>query len=190
MDNDNIDDKIILNALGALENSEKEEFEKFLLSSNLKTKELTGEFNNLMVLLNKTLPSENIGTLNEIKEKILNKINESENDSTKNDFRFVFSENNKWFTHPVVNNIKIKQLSFNEKNGYAVLILDVPPGTEYPDHHHNGAEECYIIEGDLYSEGKYLKKGDFLHADSNSEHKKLYTKNGCKLLLIVSSEDM
>ncbi|MCY7363196.1 MAG: hypothetical protein LH629_14190, partial [Ignavibacteria bacterium] len=57
------------------------------------------------------------------------------------------------------------------------------------EHHHSGAEECYVISGDVYAQGTVLGPGDFHHAEGGSDHEMLYTKNGCTLLLVVEPKD-
>jgi anti-sigma factor ChrR (cupin superfamily) len=72
---------------------------------------------------------------------------------------------------------------------YATLLLDVAPGTRFPSHHHEGAEECYVVSGSLFTCGRRLNAGDFVHADGNTDHDELFTEEGCRVLLIVTPED-
>jgi quercetin dioxygenase-like cupin family protein len=101
---------------------------------------------------------------------------------------FIFSDEGEWMPHPV-KGILIKQLALDTVRGYATLLMKVPPGTEYPEHHHSGPEECYVLEGDLHAAGRVLGPGDFHHADAGSDHGRLFTKGGCTLLLVVAPSD-
>jgi anti-sigma factor ChrR (cupin superfamily) len=102
---------------------------------------------------------------------------------------FVYRDDQEgWLDHPV-KGIKFKQLAYYPEKGYAALLMKVPPGTEYPDHHHTGPEECYVIEGDMIAHGRTLGPGDFHHADAGSDHGVLRTNNGCTLFLVVARED-
>ena len=91
-----------------------------------------------------------------------------------------------WLPHPVPG-IRVRLLSSNRD--YSTLLLDVAPGTRFPPHHHSGAEDCYVIAGSLFTWGRRLGPGDFLHADPGSDHTEMWTVDGCQVLLIVSPED-
>jgi anti-sigma factor ChrR (cupin superfamily) len=103
-------------------------------------------------------------------------------------FAFRFSSDESWRPHPVPG-IRMKVLARNSERGYATLLLDVAPGTRFPSHHHDGAEECYVISGSLFTCGRRLSAGDFVHADGNTDHDELFTEEGCRVLLIVTPED-
>jgi len=92
----------------------------------------------------------------------------------------------KWMPHPVPG-IRVRVLSMNR--GYATLFLDVAPGTRFPPHHHGGAEECYVVSGSLFTWGRRLGPGDFLHADPGTDHSEMWTEEGCQVLLVVPPED-
>jgi anti-sigma factor ChrR (cupin superfamily) len=93
-----------------------------------------------------------------------------------------------WLPHPVPG-IRMKVLALNRAAGYATLLLDVAPGTRFPPHHHGGAEECYVVSGSLYTCGRRMVAGDFLHADSETDHGELWTEEGCRVLLVVPPDD-
>ena len=102
-------------------------------------------------------------------------------------FAFRFSRD-EWRPHPVPG-IRMKVLARNVERGYATLLLDVAPGTRFPPHHHDGAEECYVVSGTLFTCGRQLGPGDFVHADGNTDHGELFTEEGCQVLLVVPPED-
>jgi len=95
---------------------------------------------------------------------------------------------NDWLPHPVPG-IRMKVLSVNRRNGYATLLLDVKAGTRFPAHHHEGDEECYVLSGSIFTLGRRLGPGDFVHADADTEHGELWTDEGAQVLLIVPPED-
>lgn len=103
-------------------------------------------------------------------------------------FSFHHATDSQWMAHPVPG-IKMKVLSLNRPSGYATLLLDVAPGTRFPPHHHEGAEECYVISGSLYTCGRRLDAGDFVHADADTDHGELYTDDGCQVILVTPPED-
>jgi anti-sigma factor ChrR (cupin superfamily) len=94
----------------------------------------------------------------------------------------------KWIQHPVPG-IRVRILSLNRERGYATLFLDVAPGTRFPAHHHGGAEECYVVSGSLFTWGRRLAAGDFVHADANTEHSEMWTDEGCQVLLVEPISD-
>jgi anti-sigma factor ChrR (cupin superfamily) len=92
----------------------------------------------------------------------------------------------KWIPHEVPG-IRVRVLSMNR--GYATLLLDVEPGTRFPPHHHGGAEECYVLSGSLFTWGRRLGPGEFLHAEAGTDHSEMWTEEGCQVLLVVPPED-
>ena len=103
-------------------------------------------------------------------------------------FSFQFGSDAGWLPHPV-SGIRMKVLALNRQAGYATLLLDVAPGTRFPAHHHDGAEECYVLSGSLYSFNRRMVAGDFLHADAGTDHGELSTEEGCRVLLVVRPDD-
>lgn len=103
-------------------------------------------------------------------------------------FAFRFDADGDWLPHPVPG-IRMKVLARNDARGYATLLLDVAPGTRFPAHHHDGAEECYVISGSVFSCGQRFAAGDFLHADAHTDHGELWTDEGARVLLVVTPED-
>jgi len=83
----------------------------------------------------------------------------------------------------------MKILAVNTRRGYATLLLDVAPGTRFPAHHHGGAEECYVVSGSLFTCGRRLGAGDFVHADGETDHGELWTEEGCRVILVVPPEE-
>ena len=103
-------------------------------------------------------------------------------------FAFHYASSDTWRPHPVPG-IRMKVLSLNRAGGYSTLLLDVAPGTRFPAHFHSGAEECYVLSGSLFTCGRHLHAGDFVHADANTHHDELFTEEGCQVLLIAPPEE-
>jgi anti-sigma factor ChrR (cupin superfamily) len=103
-------------------------------------------------------------------------------------FAFVRGADDDWMPHPVPG-IRMKVLALNKQRGYATLLLDVAPGTRFPSHHHGGAEECYVVSGSLFTCGRRLGAGDFVHADADTDHGELWTEEGCRVILVVPPEE-
>jgi len=194
----NIEDKIIFNSLGLLSKEEKDILKSEIDNSSGLERNDVQDFNNLTSLFPKLLSNKvkDVSPSVRVKEKLFEKINAKENfknkgnhlESGKTDFGFIFSDSSEWIPYST-EGIKFKLLSLNQNKGYLMLLFKAGPGSTYPSHHHTSAEECYVIEGDLYAEGKVLGPGDFHHAEAGSDHGQLYTKNGCTLLLVVDPVD-
>lgn len=122
-----------------------------------------------------------------VKRKILAQISGAD-ESVPRGFEFRYNADPDWYPHPVPG-IRMKVLSMNQQSGYATLLLDVAPGTRFPPHDHHAAEECFVVSGSLFTCGRKMVAGDFLHADANTEHGELYTEDGCRVLLVVEPED-
>ncbi|MEO8209596.1 MAG: cupin domain-containing protein [bacterium] len=188
------EDKIIFNSLGLLDKEEKTEFKSAIKNLTEDERITASEFNNLVSLFPHILKSsfKEFSPSAAVKEKLFEKINKkksSDSQINKDGFEFIFSDSNDWTQHPEVEGIKVKRLAVNQDKGYLMILMKAAAGSQYPSHHHTGAEECYVLEGDVYAEGKVLGPGDFHHAEGGSDHDPLYTKNGCTLLLVVDPKD-
>ena len=81
-----------------------------------------------------------------------------------------------------------KPLHVDPDRHYVTMLVRMEPGSSYPGHVHAGAEECYVLSGDLRVGAEVLHGGDYQVAPVGSEHGVQSTEGGC-LLLIVSSQD-
>ena len=121
----------------------------------------------------------------DLKGRLMQRVREATEPSG---FSFAWRADDNWIPH-VVPGIRMKVLALNKRRGYATLLLDVQPGTRFPAHHHGGAEECYVISGSLFTCGRRLGAGDFVHADGDTDHGELWTEEGCQVILIVPPEE-
>jgi anti-sigma factor ChrR (cupin superfamily) len=103
-------------------------------------------------------------------------------------FTFHHAGDDGWLPHPIAG-IRMKVLALNTARGYATLLLDVAPGTRFPAHHHGGAEECYVVSGSIFTCGRRLGPGDFVHADADTDHGELWTEEGAQVILIVPPDE-
>ena len=115
----------------------------------------------------------------EVKRQLMDRIRAAEPEG----FVFHWTKDDQWMPHPVPG-IRMRVLALNKSRGYATLLFDVAPGTRFPAHHHGGAEECYVVSGSLYTCGRRLTAGDFVHADAGTDHGELWTEEGCQVILV------
>lgn len=85
---------------------------------------------------------------------------------------------------------RFKMLSLDLERNFALLYAQLDPGTRYPAHHHSASEECYVLTGDLTTEGRTLRAGDFYRADAHTDHEGLFSAEGCTALFIVPARDL
>ena len=145
------------------------------------------EFDDLIALSLAQLAGGGDGPRPEVRERLLLRIRE-ESPSIPAGFTFRLAARDKWLPHPVPG-IRMRVLAMNRAQGYAILLLNAAPGARFPPHHHTGDEECYVISGSLFTCGRRIGPGDFLHADADSDHGELWTDEGCEVLLVVRPED-
>lgn len=100
----------------------------------------------------------------------------------------VFPDAMEWCKHPVPG-VWFKVLSESRKRGYITMLMKVEPGVRFPEHHHSGDEECYVINGSIIINGRRLGPGVLHHGDENSDHAVLSTDEGALLLLVVAKDD-
>lgn len=84
--------------------------------------------------------------------------------------------------------VLVKRLSLDPENRMTTMLIRMRAGTCYPRHRHGGAEECYVLEGDLHVGDLVMRSGDFQRAEADSVHVPQFTESGC-LLLVTSSLD-
>lgn len=188
---------VILNSLGLTDKKSRKVFKSAIIAAGKSDRKLIRSYNNLLSLISMSVLSGKILTPDPlIKDRVFKNLNlknkkEAISGSVKKrkNFEFILTGANEWMPHPKLKGIEIKPLSLNNEKGYLMLLMKASAGSEYPPHHHNGAEECYVLDGDVLVEGKTLGPGDFHHAERGSNHKSLSTKNGCTLLLVVDPLD-
>lgn len=181
---------------GGLNEKEAKQFAEFLSSTDADRRR---DFSKLVwTAAHLTSMNKQVAPPASVKQSLMDRIKIEKNKAENNEstskvhepLSFVMADEGKWFPHPLTAEIKVKLLSIERKRGYATILIEVPPGVRYPEHHHHGAEECYVLEGDLHVAGRVLGPGDFHHADEDSDHGELYTINGGKALLVVDIKDL
>lgn len=100
----------------------------------------------------------------------------------------IFPDAMEWRKH-VVPGVWFKVLSESKNRGYITMLMKVEPGTRFPEHHHSGEEECYVLSGSISINGKRLGPGVLHHGDEDSDHAVLSSDEGALLLLVVAKDD-
>jgi anti-sigma factor ChrR (cupin superfamily) len=85
--------------------------------------------------------------------------------------------------------IWIKPLYLDPQRQRATSLVRMEPGTRYPSHRHNAAEEVFLLDGDFVVEGQVMRPGDYCNAQPDSIHGDSYTSAGCIFILSASQSD-
>lgn len=101
---------------------------------------------------------------------------------------FVRSDQLDWQTSPG-GTVQIKPLHHDPQRGYHTVLVRMRPGDTYPSHRHAGAEEVFLIEGDVTLNGVTMRAGDYCRAEAGSIHGELSTEQGCTFMVIASLHD-
>ena len=83
--------------------------------------------------------------------------------------------------------VRIRSLFIDREINRQTFLVRMDPGTSFPSHPHSGVEECYVIEGDLYSAGRWMQAGDYQRAPAGSQHGETRTRNGCLCLVTAAA---
>lgn len=86
--------------------------------------------------------------------------------------------------------VQVRQLFVDRPGNRMTAMFRMAAGTEYPEHVHDGPEECYVLQGDLHVGDDFvMHAGDYQRALPGSEHGRQWTKSGCLLLVTCSLSD-
>ena len=105
-----------------------------------------------------------------------------------NPFYFISANQGEWQALPVPG-VRVKELAHDSQRGVSVKMYELAPGTTFPEHHHSGPEQCFVVAGDFHVEGRVMHAGDFHHAEPGTDHGISHTVGGCTLLVMVTAED-
>ncbi len=111
-----------------------------------------------------------------------------EYDSGGIDFYTLDADERSWLPHPV-KGVTVQSLATDKERGYATLLMRLDAGTVFPSHSHAGAEQCYVLSGDVEVRGKKLLTGSFFSTQAHADHGDITTRNGATVLLVVALED-
>lgn len=85
--------------------------------------------------------------------------------------------------------VEVRRLFVDQSRERVTMLVKMTPGTAYPRHRHGGAEECYVVSGDLRVGDRRMVAGDYQHAAHGSIHGVQSTEGGCLLLVVSSMHD-
>lgn len=178
-----------LYAAGALSPAERESFEAAIRAS-AELKQHVSTLREAAAAFALSVPQRAVPA--DLKAKILERIGgqtaTASATRTPSGFAFIAADASTGWKQLPVAGAWIKFLSLDRARGYAVLLGKLEPGVRYPAHFHEGAEELFILSGDLHIGEQTLNAGDFHHADAGTEHPVNFSEGGCTLLAVLPAE--
>ncbi|MDQ2869138.1 MAG: cupin domain-containing protein [Acidobacteriota bacterium] len=88
-----------------------------------------------------------------------------------------------WEEHPSPG-VRIKNVSTDPITGSPCLLVELAPGSVFPDHDHAGVEKVFIVRGSVSVAGRLLQTGDFCRSDPGTSDWDITTDEGALLLVI------
>lgn len=88
-----------------------------------------------------------------------------------------------------IDGIVVRRLAVDRAKEQVTMLVRMAPGTSYPAHRHGGAEECFVVQGDLHVGDRHMHSGDFQRAERGTVHPIQTTDGGCTLLIVSSTAD-
>jgi len=82
--------------------------------------------------------------------------------------------------------VTAKALFVDPATDRITMLVRMEPGATYPAHRHGGAEESFILEGDLSDGQVSLHAGDYLRKDGGTVHEAQSSDTGCFMLIVAS----
>lgn len=98
-------------------------------------------------------------------------------------FAFDFAADADFQPLPVAPGVLARVLHVNQERQQFTVILKMEPGSRLPAHHHDGPEECVILDGSLITGGVRMRAGDYQRAVADSDHAEQWTDTGALLYL-------
>jgi RNA polymerase sigma-70 factor (ECF subfamily) len=86
--------------------------------------------------------------------------------------------------------IQVKILSADSATDRVSLLVRLAPGFAYPSHRHADVEELYLLDGELWIDGRRLVPGDYNRAEPGTSDHVVWSGTGCSCVLITSAKDV
>lgn len=176
-------------AAGALSRADVARLEALAAQDSDIRAEVAENHDALTVAISASLP-DSTGPASALRARILDRILKTPqtrpegSESAAQPGHFVIPHDSKTWIPSRVPGFRTKPLSMQPDQGYTMRMLELAPGARVPAHDHAGAEELFIVSGDLINEGQTLVAGDFVHFDGHTHHHELISPSGCRAILV------
>lgn len=89
-----------------------------------------------------------------------------------------------------IEGVAVRRLFVDAARKQVTMLIRMAPGARYPSHRHGGAEECYVLQGDLKVGNEVeMYAGDYQRVETGGVHAIQSTREGCLLYITSSVED-
>ncbi len=99
------------------------------------------------------------------------------------------SEANQWERgaawEPLAAGIRWRLLGANRSRDVRLMVIQMDPGSQLPDHEHGGVEELYLAHGSCEAGGRLLEAGDYHRAPAGSAHSVTGSRTGCTMIVLT-----
>jgi ChrR-like protein with cupin domain len=85
--------------------------------------------------------------------------------------------------------LSFKLLATDTEKDRVSMLVRLAPGVAYPPHTHAGVEELYLLNGELWIDGKKLYPGDYNRAEAGTGDQRVWSETGCTCVLLTSTRD-
>jgi hypothetical protein len=86
--------------------------------------------------------------------------------------------------------IECKLLASDAERHLVSMLVRLAPGASYPTHTHVGVEELYLLDGELWIDGRKLDPGDYNYGAPGTGDESIWSETGCTCVLITSTTDV
>lgn len=186
---DTLDDLALRHALGTLEGAERKEFETCLGCPHSRASALATEYRDLVASVSMAAAAP-VAVPPEVKERVFAAIRADGGLAAAMPpqvFQVIAGGDRSWMPTPY-RGVRMCELSTASPD-FAVLMLECQPGANFAPHHHDGAEDIYILSGKAVFAQRVLHAGDFMHSDAGTDHEAMVTPEGCLALVITSRKN-
>jgi DNA-directed RNA polymerase specialized sigma24 family protein len=85
--------------------------------------------------------------------------------------------------------IECKLLATDTERHRVSMLVRLAPDADYPAHTHSGTEELYLLDGELWIDGRKLVPGDYNYGAPGTGDERVWSETGCTCVLITSTQD-
>jgi quercetin dioxygenase-like cupin family protein len=84
--------------------------------------------------------------------------------------------------------VRFKTLSVDAARDVVLLLIEMAPGSRFPDHVHElGGDEGIVLSGDVRTGGRLLRAGDYYQAAEGTVHAGTVSAGGCTALVSLTA---
>lgn len=126
-----------------------------------------------------------------VKETLLARIRGARaavNNEAQPGWRFESTQSAEGWRATKIPGVRFKTLSVDEPRDVVMLLMEMAPGAQFPDHAHTaGGDEGLVISGDVITGGRLMRAGDYYFAAEGTTQGATVSPSGCVALLSLTA---